>query len=24
LMIGLPLLLLGIAMVLDHYPSWLG
>src|SRR4029453_12632047 len=24
LLIGLPLLLLGIAMVLDHYPSWLG
>jgi hypothetical protein len=24
LMIALPLLLLGIAMVLDRYPSWLG
>ncbi|HJY45424.1 MAG TPA: DUF4386 family protein [Propionibacteriaceae bacterium] len=24
LMIGVPLLLLGIAMVLDQYPSWLG
>jgi len=24
LMIGVPLLLLGIAMVLDRYPSWLG
>jgi hypothetical protein len=24
LLIGLPLLLLGIAMVLDQYPSWLG
>jgi Domain of unknown function (DUF4386) len=24
LMIGIPLLLLGIAMVLDRYPSWLG
>jgi len=24
LMIGVPLLLLGIAMVLDGYPSWLG
>jgi hypothetical protein len=24
LLIGIPLLLLGIAMVLDHYPSWLG
>jgi hypothetical protein len=24
LMIGIPLLLLGIAMVLDQYPSWLG
>jgi hypothetical protein len=24
LMVGLPLLLLGTAMVLDSYPSWLG
>ena len=24
LMIGVPLLLLGVAMVLDQYPSWLG